>query len=76
LGDAAIYMDKLIYEIEQDHRELVMWEKLSAMTQATGPAVSRLMGDVVGTVLEAQATYDRPTALANGRRYSRAEPQG
>jgi hypothetical protein len=61
LADAAIYMDKLIYEIEQDHRELVTWEKLSAMTQATGPAVSRLMGDVVGTVLEAQATYDRPT---------------
>lgn len=60
LGDAAIYMDKLIREIEQDHRELVMWEKLSGMTQTTGPAVSRLMGDVVGTVLEVQASHDRP----------------
>lgn len=61
LGDAAIYMDKLIREIEQDHRELVMWEKLSGMTQTTGPAVSRLMGDVVGTVLEVQSAHDRPT---------------
>jgi hypothetical protein len=61
LGDAAIYMDKLIHEIEQDHRELVMWDKLSDMTQATGPAVSRLMGDVVGTVLESQSAHDRPT---------------
>jgi hypothetical protein len=66
LGDAAIYMDKLIREIEQDHRELVMWERLSGMTQATGPAVSRLMGDVVGTVLEAQSAHDRATTALAG----------
>lgn len=59
LGDALPYMDKLIGEIEQDYPELALYRDLRAMSQVTGPAASRLMGDVAGNVWESAANYDQ-----------------
>jgi hypothetical protein len=58
LAEATQIMDKLQAEIEADHPELVMYKELRAMSQITGPAASRLMGDVGGLVAESQANYD------------------
>lgn len=52
------HIDRLIGEIEQDHPELTYWRELRSMTQVTGPAASRLAGDVAGALQEAQAAYD------------------
>ena len=59
LSDAAVFMDKLISEIESDHPELMMYPELRAMSQVTGPAAARLVGDVAAKVTEAAAQYDR-----------------
>jgi hypothetical protein len=59
LGDAAMYMDKLIAEIEQDHPELSMYRELRQMSQVTGPAAARLVGDVASRVYDAAANYDQ-----------------
>lgn len=59
LSDAAGYMDKLIGELEHDHPELAMWNELRGMSQVTGPAAARLVGDVTARVQEAAANYDR-----------------
>lgn len=58
LSDAAIYMDKLLGEIEQDHPELAFYQELRNMSQVTGPAASRLVGDVASRVSEVMANYD------------------
>jgi hypothetical protein len=57
--DALLYMQELIGEIEADHPELSMYNELRKMSQVTGPAATRLMGDVVALVSDAQATYDQ-----------------
>ncbi len=59
LADAAVHMDRLLGEIEQDHPELVFYKELRSMSQVTGPAASRLVGDVTSRVTEAAANYDR-----------------
>lgn len=65
------YQDKCYGEIERKHPELTFWSELRGMSQVTGPAASRLMGDVAGKVIAAQAGYDQQTiklfqmALAN-----------
>jgi hypothetical protein len=46
-------------EIEADHPELTMYSQLRSMSNVTGPAAQRLMGDVAILVLEAQAAYDQ-----------------
>jgi len=56
--DALMYMQELIGEIEADHPELSMYNELRKMSQVTGPAATRLMGDVSALVVDAQATYD------------------
>jgi len=58
LAEAVTYMTNLVGEIEQDHPELAMYRELRAMSQVTGPAAARLMGDVGGLVQETAAGYD------------------
>jgi hypothetical protein len=59
LGEVILYVDRLLGEIEQDHPELVFYKELRAMSQVTGPAASRLVGDVANRVSEAAANYDQ-----------------
>jgi hypothetical protein len=58
LGQALPYLDKLLGEIESDYPELALFRDLRQMSQVTGPAAARLMGDVGGNVWEAAANYD------------------
>jgi hypothetical protein len=58
LSDSAIYMDRLITELEADHPELSFYDELRSMSAITGPSVSRIVGDVSSRVGEAQAAYD------------------
>ena len=58
LSESAAYIDKVLGELEQDHPELTFYTELRAMSQVTGPAAARLVGDVVGKVMECQAAYD------------------
>lgn len=58
LSDAAIYIDKLLAEIEQDFPELAFYKELRGMSQITGPAAARLVGDVASRVIEVAAGYD------------------
>jgi hypothetical protein len=59
LSAAAAYMTTLQTEIEQDHPELTFYKELRAMSQVTGPAASRLVGDVNTRFSEAAANYDQ-----------------
>lgn len=52
------HVERLQGEIEQDHPELVFYRELRSMSQVTGPAASRLVGDVASRLMEAQAAYD------------------
>lgn len=57
-GEALENLDRLIAEVERDHPEVVMYNKLREMTQVTGPAAERLFGDVRTYVDEARSNYD------------------
>lgn len=59
LADSMTYMQELTGEIEQDHPELVFYRELRGMSQVTGPAASRLVGDVASRISEAAANYDQ-----------------
>jgi hypothetical protein len=52
-------VDRMLAEVEADTPEITFWAKLREMSQVTGPAADRLMGDVKGKVLEAASHYDR-----------------
>jgi hypothetical protein len=52
------HMDKLLAEIEMDHPEVTLYRELRGMSQVTGPAAARLMGDVGGKLVESAANYD------------------
>lgn len=54
-------LESLIAEIEHDHPEVVMYDKLRSMGEVSGVAVERLMGDVRGHVQRARAGYDSAT---------------
>ena len=58
LSDSAIFMDRLLTELESDYPELSFYDELRSMSAVTGPSVSRLVGDVSSRVQEAQASYD------------------
>lgn len=58
LSDAAIWTDKQLAEIEQDFPELAFYKELRGMSQITGPAAARLVGDVASRVIEVAASYD------------------
>lgn len=80
LAQAAVHMDRLVVEIENDHPELTLYKELRAMSQVTGPAAARLVGDVEVRVMKAQAIFDRgnialfqmATAIAGFRANERA----
>jgi hypothetical protein len=59
LADTLAYINGLLGEIEQDHPELTFYRELRAMSQVTGPAATRLVGDVASRVAEVQAAYDQ-----------------
>jgi hypothetical protein len=52
-------IDHLLGEIEHDFPELSMYQELRKMSQVTGPAASRMMGDVYSRVLEVSSNYDQ-----------------
>jgi hypothetical protein len=52
------FVQSLMTEIEHDHPEITMYNKLREMTQVTGPAAEILMGDVKGYVDRARQSYD------------------
>jgi len=56
---ALAWADKLLGEIEHDHPEVTFYQQLRAMGEVSGVAASRLMGDVEGYVIDAQAGYDQ-----------------
>jgi hypothetical protein len=58
LAEADLEIGRLQAEIEQDHPELTFYKELRAMSQVTGPAASRLVGDVNSRFAEAAALYD------------------
>jgi hypothetical protein len=51
-------LDRLMAEIASDHPELLMYQQLREMSQVTGPAAQRLLGDVQTLVTEVAANYD------------------
>jgi hypothetical protein len=59
LGEALDWANRLLQEIADDHPEIVMYKELRAMSQVTGPAAQRLMGDVLGAYYEAMVNYDQ-----------------
>lgn len=64
IGDAAEILDRIIAGIERKTPEVTFYEQLRGMTQLTGPAASRLLGDVEHKVRAISAGYDRSlTAL-------------
>lgn len=66
LADALAIMQELITELEHAHPELVMYTELREMSQVTGPAATRLMGDVANAVYKAAAGYDRASIALFG----------
>jgi hypothetical protein len=59
LAAVDTHIGRLLDEIEQDHPELTFYKELRAMSQVTGPAASRLVGDVNSRFAEAAAGYDQ-----------------
>lgn len=57
-GEVMLAIDHLIEEIEKDHPELTMHREMRRMSQVTGPAVTRLFGDVDIMVNECRTNYD------------------
>lgn len=64
-GESLANMDRMITEIEKDHPELTMYHEMRKMSQVTGPAVTRLFGDVDIAVNEARANYDTQMVKAH-----------
>lgn len=52
------FIQSLMTEIEHDHPEVMMYNRLREMSQVTGPAAEILMGDVKGYVDRARQGYD------------------
>lgn len=61
-GETMAHIEQMMGEIEKDHPELTLYEKMRDMSQITGPAAERLFGDVGSYVNEARAAYDLGTA--------------
>lgn len=59
LGQAILYIDHLLGEVERDYPELSMYSHLRTMSHVTGPGADRLMGDVKNAVLDVAANYDQ-----------------
>jgi hypothetical protein len=59
IADAGSRIDELRRELEDDHPELTFYKELRAMSQVTGPAASRLVGDSNSRFAEAASNYDQ-----------------
>lgn len=59
LAEALTILQALQAEIEADHPELALYRDLRAMSQLTGPAADRVMGDVGNMLSEAASNYDQ-----------------
>jgi hypothetical protein len=57
--DAAQILDRIIAGIERKTPEVTFYEQLRGMTQLTGPAAARLLGDVEHKVRSVAGNYDR-----------------
>jgi hypothetical protein len=55
------WMDRKLAELEADFPELGTFQRLREMSQVTGPAIARMLGDVQGRVWAAAANYDNAT---------------
>jgi hypothetical protein len=51
-------VEKLLAQVEDNHPELTFYKQLREMSQVTGPAAQRIVGDVEQRVSKAQARYD------------------
>ena len=58
IADASREIDRLEAIIEKAHPELSFYHMLREMTQLTGPAADRIVGDVKAKVYEAMSSYD------------------
>jgi hypothetical protein len=58
IAAAYLVVDKLLAQVEDNHPELTFYKQLREMTQVTGPAAQRIVGDVEQRVSKAQAVYD------------------
>lgn len=56
---ALEWATRLVQEIEADHPEVTFYDQLREMQNVSGVAVSQLMGDVDGYLIDAQASYDQ-----------------
>jgi hypothetical protein len=59
IADAGAHIDRIEAEIKESHPELGFYQMLREMTQLTGPAADRIVGDVKARVYEAMANFDR-----------------
>lgn len=58
ITDAALVLDRIIAGIERKCPEVTFYEQLRQMTQLTGPAAGRLLGDVEHKVRSISSGYD------------------
>lgn len=64
LADALAWVRDTYRELEADFPELTFYSELREMTQATGPAIQGLLGDVMPRFWDAMASYDLGTTKA------------
>ncbi len=64
LAGAQALIEAQEMEIQKDHPELGFFDQLREMSQLTGPAADRIVGDVKAPVYEAMANYDRGIVAA------------
>lgn len=53
------WVKDMVAEVEADHPECTFYDQLREMGEVSGVAVSQLMGDVEGYLIDAQSTYDQ-----------------
>lgn len=59
ISEAAEALDRIVAGIERKCPEITFYQQLRAMTQLTGPAASRVLGDVDRKVRAIASGYDR-----------------
>ena len=57
-GEVLDHIRELLTAVEKDHPELTLYEQLRQMSQVTGPAAERLVGDALIPLQRARAGYD------------------
>lgn len=57
-GEVLAHITELLAAVESDHPELTLYKELRQMSQVTGPAAERLVGDAVIPLQRARAGYD------------------